>query len=122
MPWRVRDRLSLLYVKVFFQGDTGPDCCGYNMKVRELQATAFSRGDAFFHQARRGGVPWAVWENMVHQQEVLHRAGRGGRDYNTHVLPLGRRSASFWIANKSGKFLTSTELLTDFSIAQRTMR
>lgn len=32
---------------LYFLGDTGLDCCDYEIKVREVQTTAFSQGDAF---------------------------------------------------------------------------
>lgn len=109
------------YVKQYFQAETGPDCCGYYMKVRELQATAFARERAFVtkHIVKecRGQCGRTFYLNKRVYKERL-----GDDDVTTHTFCAWDDGVPTWIANKSGKIVISSELLTDFAIAQCCMR
>lgn len=109
------------YIPEYFQSEKGPYCCGYKMPVREVQATAFSRTGAFAakHVVKtcRGecGKTWYLNKKMYTEK-------LGEDDVTTHTFYRWTAGVPAWISTKSGKVIISTDLLTDFSIAQSTLR
>lgn len=93
----------------------------FHAAALEVRATASSQEEPFptIHVVKQyvGDCKTTYYIHKKVRTEVL-----GEEDVATHTFYPWSREIPDWIANKSGKVLVSSGLLTDFTIAQCTLR
>ena len=121
-PHQRREGNSRPYVQRYFESEAGSDCCGYTMKVRRVRATAFARDDTFAteHVVKQCILPRCKRTWYLNKKTYTERMG--DKEVTTHTFFGWGDGVPPWIANKSGKVVISSELLTDLAIAQACMR
>ena len=105
----------------YFACDFGPTCCGRSMSIIEVDTVAHTIGRSFAakHVTKRcvGACKSVFYLNKrTHHEEV------GEDGLRTHTFYPWVDGEPEWIASKSGKIVISTSLLTNFAMAQCTLR